>query len=239
MREKVTIGVWWKEFGKEKYYKQVRSQSGGGTISITMKRCISYPNLLQLCKDKFFPDGRSANGISAQTRHFYLGNNQGLSLKDNFLLDELYKENPKIKLYLHSKQKESEGSDSNSLPDPGLFSVDSDLEDVGTEWPVTVTDARDVDASNAGGGQACDSGTGEAVHLGEQFFSGGTPTVQLKTTGPPTCTVCFHRPKDAFIECGHTFCGPCLYHMQELEDSDRSRCPQCRAKFENIKTLYF
>ncbi|XP_041473057.1 uncharacterized protein LOC121422215 [Lytechinus variegatus] len=125
VREKLTIGVGWKEFGKEKCYKQVRSQSGGGTISITVKRGISYRNLLDLCIDKFFPHGKSANGISTQTRNFFLGNNQGLSLEENFVLDELYKENPKIRIYLHSKQKESEGSDSSSLPDPGLFSVDS------------------------------------------------------------------------------------------------------------------
>lgn len=107
MREKATIniGVGWKEFDqKQKCYKQVRSQSGGGTLSVPVNRNIEYISLLEICKEKFFPNGRSANGINMRSREFFLGNNQGMDFEDSFNLSELYKENNKLKVYLHSKQ---------------------------------------------------------------------------------------------------------------------------------------
>ena len=150
IREKVTIEIGWREYeNKTKCYKQVRSQSGGGTLSLTVNRSINYHTLMELCKEKFFPNERSANGIRLQTREFYVGNNQDMSFEDEFVFDELYKETPKLKLYLHSKQKESESSDSSSLPDPGLFNVDSDIEDVSTDgifdaWPVNAHENSDA-----------------------------------------------------------------------------------------------
>ena len=108
MREKsatINIGVGWKEFEpKQKYYKQVRSHSGGGTLPVNVSRNSDYISLLEKCKHRFFPNGKSANGVELKNRDFFLGNNQGLDLEGSFNLGEMYKENNKLKVYLHSKQ---------------------------------------------------------------------------------------------------------------------------------------
>ena len=110
VREKATktiigVGIGWKEYdAKQKCYKQVRSQSGGGTLFVRLNRNTDYISLLEICKEKFFPNGRSANGIETRSREFFLGSNQGMDFGDSFNLSELYKENNKLKVYLHSKQ---------------------------------------------------------------------------------------------------------------------------------------
>ena len=100
----IQIGIGWKEYDrKQRCYKQVRSQSGGGTLYEPVNRNIEYQTLLELAKNKFFPKGKSVNGINMLERDFFLGNNQGLNfeLEDHFVLDEL---GPKVKVYLYSRQ---------------------------------------------------------------------------------------------------------------------------------------
>lgn len=56
---KIEIG--WLHYGKNEY-QQVRTRNGGGTRHASVEKTTTVPQILEMGKDLFFPDGRSTKG---------------------------------------------------------------------------------------------------------------------------------------------------------------------------------
>ncbi|KAJ8018789.1 hypothetical protein HOLleu_43026 [Holothuria leucospilota] len=121
----VKVQVGWSNYrNKTRSYSQVKSNSGGGVVSLQVARDVHYTELKNKAIDTFFPSGNSKFFGSKEAFHFFLGNNRGQAYEsDRFNVDELFQEaGSKARVYLYSKLKsydpiELTSSDEESLPE--------------------------------------------------------------------------------------------------------------------------
>ena len=99
------IELGWMNFcSKQRQYKQVRSQSGGGIVPVPMLRTAMYDEVLHKARDVFFPEGKSSLGNSSNF-NMHLSNYRAQPVgEDEFPLSQFVKIGTKTKIYLCTKQ---------------------------------------------------------------------------------------------------------------------------------------
>lgn len=253
-KPEIKIQLGWHNFKKQtKSYSQVKSNTGGGVVTVLIPRTSTYKDLQKKAVETFFPLGKSCHLGYSDSYDFYIGNSRGESYDTpTFSVEKIFQEGgSRARIYLFSRLKtesnmnESESSsDDSDLMDPFAASevvgtssstltqkMSEDLEQSSTLMQYSPSTPTDIS-------QPSSSSASMPMTYRDKLPSPGTPSVTFNPSllmKSNQCGICADKARDAFfIPCGHSICSSCAVILKDGIDG----CPYCKCSVEKIGKLF-